>query len=60
MKMKLTSLVEELKFGRCYIPKNNNEMGIDITPNCMTQIQCTLLTISEETGIQVTEIYTLD
>jgi hypothetical protein len=59
MKMKLTSLVEELKSSRCYIPKNNNEMGIDIIPNYVTQIQRTLLTTSEGTGIQVTEIYRL-
>jgi len=58
MKMKLKSLVEELKFSRCYIHKSN-EMGIDIIPNYMTQIQCTLLTTSEGTGIQVTEIYRL-
>jgi hypothetical protein len=56
MKMKLTSLVEELKSCRCYIPKNNNELGIEIIPNYMTQIQRTLLTTSEGTGIQVTDI----
>jgi hypothetical protein len=59
MKMKLKSLVEELKSSRCYITKNNNDMGTDIIPNYMTQIQCTLLTTSEGTGIQVTEIYRL-
>jgi len=55
MKIKLTSLVEELKSSRCYIPKNN-EIGIDIIPNHMTQIQYTLLTTSEGTEIQVTNL----
>jgi len=59
MKMKLTSLFEELKSSRHYIPKNNNEMGIDIIPNYMTQIQCTLLTTKKGTEIQVKDIYRL-